>query len=223
MRQALLTEIKERMSLEILVGAWGWKYQSWGQDQYYPDDLPADWRLSYYSNEFDMAVIPASYWASADLVEEDWLDDVDDDFEFCLHWPVKESDQALLGKITAFIGAAGDQVSALLVDHQQWLGATPQQRQVLEELSARYAVRYFNNADAESCFVYEDEQMLSSSDILLLRSDEKELLRDLTRRLQQTIKAQKLERIILMPANDTNEVSIARLKELATLVNLLAI
>ena len=121
------------------------------------------------------------------------------------------------------LAEAGDQIAALLVDQQQWLAATEQQQQVLEELSGQLTVRYFNDADVASCLTYEDEQMLNSSDILLLRSDEKESLRDLTSRLQQTIKDQKLKRIILMPANDTNEVSIERLKELATLVNLLAI
>jgi len=209
------------MSLEILVGAWGWKHNSWGNDQFYPDDLPADWRLSYYSNEFDMVVIPAEYWASADL-EEDWLDDVDDDFEFYLQWPVNEADGSLLAKCTEFINAAGDQVAALLVDQQYWQSASDEQRQALEELSGQTVVRFFNSTDLQTRFASEDEQLEHKSELLLLQSDEKEALRDLTTRLQQTIKDQKLKRIILMPAYDTNKVSIARLKELATLVNLLA-
>jgi len=210
------------MSLEILVGAWGWKHTLWGNDLFYPDDLPADWRLSYYSNEFDMAVIPSEYWASVDSEEEDWLDDVDDDFEFYLHWPLGDIDVSSVTKCREFIDEAGDQVAALLVDQLQWVAATEQQRQVLEELSGQVTVRYYNDADGASHFASEDEQMLNSSDILLLYSDEKESLRDLTASLQLKIKDQSLKRIILMPANETNEVSIERLKELSTLVNLLA-
>ncbi len=205
------------------MGAWGWKYESWGNDQFYPDDLPADWRLSYYSNEFDMAVIPAEYWASSDLEEEDWLDDVDDDFEFYLQWPVNDTDETLVAKCTKFIDAAGDQVTALLVDQQQWQSATDKQRQVLEELSAQIAVRFFNGMDLQTSFACEDDQLEEKSELLLLQSDEKEPLRGLTTRLQQTIKDQRVTIIILMPDNDANEVSIERLKELATLVTLLAI
>lgn len=208
--------------MDIFVGAWGWKHDAWGKDQFYPDDLPADWRLSYYSNEFDMVVIPADYWASGDLEQEDWLDDVDDEFEFYLQWPLSNIDDSSLAKCLAFIDEAGDQVVALLIDQLQWLDATEQQRQVLEELSGKVKVRYYQAADAPSSFVCEDEQMISSSDILLLCSDENESLRELTVRLQTLIKKQAIKRIILMPAVEADEPSMARLKELATLVALLA-
>ncbi|MFP3874820.1 MAG: hypothetical protein ACLFQT_07410 [Thiohalophilus sp.] len=40
----------------ILIGSCGWQHEAW-QDSYYPDDLPPEWRLGYYSNEFPLAVV----------------------------------------------------------------------------------------------------------------------------------------------------------------------
>ncbi|MGM0678311.1 MAG: hypothetical protein ACQESY_00395 [Pseudomonadota bacterium] len=40
----------------LLIGSCGWQHEDW-QDSYYPADLPPDWRLGYYSNEFPLAVI----------------------------------------------------------------------------------------------------------------------------------------------------------------------
>jgi len=74
----------------IRVGAYGWCHSSWLND-FYPDDLPVgkgdDWRLAYYSNEFNSVLVPADYWLdksgrtqSVDC--EQWQDDVNDDFQF---------------------------------------------------------------------------------------------------------------------------------------------
>jgi len=40
----------------VLVGSVGWQHLAW-QDSYYPEDLPPDWRLGFYANEFALAVI----------------------------------------------------------------------------------------------------------------------------------------------------------------------
>jgi len=36
---------------ELVVGARGWEHAQW-LETYYPDDLPEDWQLDYYANEF---------------------------------------------------------------------------------------------------------------------------------------------------------------------------
>lgn len=70
--------------MELIVAARGWNYSSW-YGNYYPDDLPEDWRLSYYSNEFRAVVVPASEWLEVDPVEiERWVDDTHEDFVFFL-------------------------------------------------------------------------------------------------------------------------------------------
>jgi len=69
---------------DIIVAARGWSYPSW-YGNFYPDDLPEDWQLSYYSNEFDAVVLPASEWVDLDIVEiERWVEDVPEGFLFYL-------------------------------------------------------------------------------------------------------------------------------------------
>ncbi|QKT02903.1 hypothetical protein HUS23_03305 [Ectothiorhodospiraceae bacterium 2226] len=42
-------------------GAWDWRHASW-QGRYYPDDLPQDWRLAYYANDFACLGVPLDAW-----------------------------------------------------------------------------------------------------------------------------------------------------------------
>lgn len=80
------------MSVEthrVLIGACGWKHQAWEND-FYDDDLPEDWQLGFYSNEFPVVYVPASDWLNEvnneiNLVE--WTDDVSDEFRFILEMP----------------------------------------------------------------------------------------------------------------------------------------
>jgi len=63
---------------ELIVGAYGWDHVDW-QGVFYPDDLPEDWRLTYYANEFKSVYVPQSVWlhASIDDIEE-WADGTPD-------------------------------------------------------------------------------------------------------------------------------------------------
>ena len=58
----------------ILIGAHGWLHTAW-QGVFYPADLPDDWQLGYYSNEFPVVLMPASYWQYADEEIAAWLED----------------------------------------------------------------------------------------------------------------------------------------------------
>ncbi|MBD3669396.1 MAG: hypothetical protein HUJ29_01375 [Gammaproteobacteria bacterium] len=74
----------------VLVGASGWEFPAW-EDRLYPEDLPEDWRITYYSNEFSVVLLPLSRLAEADEEEvETWVEDTHDSFRFVL-----EIDQAL--------------------------------------------------------------------------------------------------------------------------------
>jgi len=69
---------------EIIVAARGWSHSCW-MDSFYPDDLPEDWQLAYYSNEFRAAVVPAMEFADIDPLEvERWVEDASEYFVFCL-------------------------------------------------------------------------------------------------------------------------------------------
>jgi hypothetical protein len=69
---------------DIIVAARGWSHPNWCDD-FYPEDLPEDWQLSYYSNEFRAVVVPAADFAGIDPLEvERWEEDTGEDFQFYL-------------------------------------------------------------------------------------------------------------------------------------------
>jgi hypothetical protein len=62
----------------------GWELPGWDRD-FYPDDLPVDWRLAYFANEFPAAMVSRERWVAAgeaSLVS--WSQDVPEDFRFYL-------------------------------------------------------------------------------------------------------------------------------------------
>ncbi len=72
-----------RVKQTIHSGAYGWRHRHWS-GTFYPPELPVDddedWRLSYYSNEFNAVLVPADYWQGDDC--DNWLDSVHADFRF---------------------------------------------------------------------------------------------------------------------------------------------
>ena len=54
----------------ILMGAADWHHQEWGNDIFYPDDLPEDWYLSFYANEFPVALVKNEQWLDVDAAEK---------------------------------------------------------------------------------------------------------------------------------------------------------
>ena len=71
----------EKHQIVIDIAAYGWQSAPW--QGFYPADLPEDWRLDFYSNEFRSVLVPAGIWqqTTTDIVEE-WLDAVHDQFRF---------------------------------------------------------------------------------------------------------------------------------------------
>ena len=77
----------------LKIGARGWRHPQW-VGSYYPDDLPEEWQLTYYANDFRVVLIPVEYWESSigyDL--DEWLEAVGDDFRFYLECPSFENDE----------------------------------------------------------------------------------------------------------------------------------
>jgi hypothetical protein len=76
------------MSVEshrVLIGAYGWKHPAWNND-FYDEDLPEDWQLGFYANEFPVVYVPASDWLEqAELAE--WEEEVTESFRFILDIP----------------------------------------------------------------------------------------------------------------------------------------
>ncbi len=65
----------------IRVGACDWDHACW-QEDFYPGDLPVDWRLSYYANAFSAVLVPEVRWRAEGVDFEQWAEDVPDGFRF---------------------------------------------------------------------------------------------------------------------------------------------
>ncbi|MGD2119324.1 MAG: hypothetical protein PVG66_13265 [Chromatiales bacterium] len=68
----------------LRIASVGWQHAGW-DNSYYPEDIPADWKLSYYANDFRAVVVPQQDWLAIEA--DDWetlLDDVDEQFRFYL-------------------------------------------------------------------------------------------------------------------------------------------
>lgn len=68
-------------SLEL--AAYGWSPANW-LTAFYPDDLPEDWQVSYYANEFSHILIPADEWRQPLSQAVFWRQEVSPDFGFYL-------------------------------------------------------------------------------------------------------------------------------------------
>ncbi len=75
------------MAEPLLVGAYGWEYDSW-VGAFYPPQLPDEWRFCYYSNRLRSVLLPADIWRSvAPDTARHLLQDSDPEFRFVLELP----------------------------------------------------------------------------------------------------------------------------------------
>jgi hypothetical protein len=70
----------------ILIGANGWLHPAW-QGGFYPEDLPQDWQLGYYSNEFPIVLLSAEAWSTVRDEIGDWLEDCNDELRIVCEIP----------------------------------------------------------------------------------------------------------------------------------------
>jgi len=110
------------MKQSINLGAYGWRHKHWLND-FYPEDLPVggsennseDWRLTYYSNEFNAVLVPSDYWYTGETIDcEGWLDDVHDEFQFFVECHVNMLKHISLSKLTENLKKLQPQLSALV-------------------------------------------------------------------------------------------------------------
>lgn len=90
-------------SHRILIGAAGWLHDKW-QEGFYPEDLPEDWYLGYYGNEFPVVSIREKEWQQGDV--EEWLEETDDVPLFICELPLQAYNEGLLEKAEQYLAAA---------------------------------------------------------------------------------------------------------------------
>jgi uncharacterized protein YecE (DUF72 family) len=69
------------------LGASGWDHTTW-IGAFYPEDLPPEWRLSYYNTSFECVYLPYTLWSQASLETlAAWSAETLDHFCFLLEAP----------------------------------------------------------------------------------------------------------------------------------------
>jgi len=111
----------------LLIGACGWSHSNWCAD-FYPQDLPVDWWLSYYANEFPVVLVTAQEWRLPEADASQWCEDTETSFRFVVEITADtvEEVQHQLEKVAGFgercvgillytsLSAEGAAISALL-------------------------------------------------------------------------------------------------------------
>ena len=104
----------------LKIGARGWRHQKW-LGSYYPDDLPEDWQLGYYANNFSVVMVPAEYWSPSNGYDlEEWLDGIDEDFRFYLEYPLLDTDE--IQHFQSQCVAMGDLLGGVIVNDNSSIG-----------------------------------------------------------------------------------------------------
>lgn len=94
---------RHSVSTELLVGTCGWQYAQW-EGSFYPEDLPRDWQLGYYSNELNTVLVPeASLLRATGLELQSWHEDVGDEFRFFIELAHLQEWRRCMAQITPIL------------------------------------------------------------------------------------------------------------------------
>lgn len=116
----------------VLVGAAGWLHPAW-EGIFYSDDLPAEWRLSYYNTQFQAVYLPASLWqAVSPAMWAAWLDDTLEGFHFVL----EPGDAAVVPPVSPRVVLA---TPAWQAQHVWWLDEAPDLRRLGQRITQQAA------------------------------------------------------------------------------------
>ncbi len=90
------------MQTTIRVGVYDWAHFA-TDDGYYPDDLPEEWRLGYYANEFETACIRLTAQMLQQTDDLEWLEDLAPGFRLYFDTPPEISRKSeLLPQLNIF-------------------------------------------------------------------------------------------------------------------------
>ena len=123
---------------DVVVGARGWLHEQWIAS-YYPEDIPDEWRLGFYANEFNTLLVPWMQWNESIEALEEGLEDTDDDFHLYLELPDTQE------SLPENLHVIADQVKGLVCtqgDASHWL-----------EIAGSVGVPLLAEIESESVFI----------------------------------------------------------------------
>lgn len=137
------------------LGTQGWDHQHW-RDNFYPSDLPEEWRLAFYNNVFNCVFLHYSVWSSVDLKKlAAWSEDTGEHFKFVLQAPrLQSQDQERFECLHKRIGLVIDDKGEILRGKGEcvWLQGEVDLKSLANRLqtNASYAhPLYLLNVDAD--------------------------------------------------------------------------
>jgi len=137
------------LKLNINLGATGWQHRHWSAS-FYPDDLPADWQLTYYSNAFNTVLVPVDYWHNnASSVCAGWLENVHGEFRFFVGCEVARLAQFSLLSLSECLQSLRPQLSALVFLDNETSIPKPFKAQFIN-LIERLDIEVYSNAESFS-------------------------------------------------------------------------
>jgi hypothetical protein len=133
---------------ELLIGAWGWDHPAW-VGPFYPEDMPAEWRLAYYAHAFGAVLVPAPVLAAAPPgAVEAWALDAPSPFVFGaeLGPPFDPADPASVAGFAARLSPLEARIAAVVVNASV---GTPDAA-ALDELGARWPLEWLTASGSGS-------------------------------------------------------------------------
>lgn len=74
------------MTEPLMIGTRGWRHAP--ESDFYPPELPEDWRFCFYSNNLRSVLVPQESWESLQAAEvAQWHEDSDPEFRFVMELP----------------------------------------------------------------------------------------------------------------------------------------
>ncbi|HED17389.1 MAG TPA: hypothetical protein ENI64_11325 [Gammaproteobacteria bacterium] len=132
------------MDSRLEIGSAGWQYPSWSEN-FYDEELPPEWRLTFYSNEFRFCVIPWSDWGSASQETlEQWADDIEPPFRFFLQIPMEQ-----VAQISKLPDVLQQHVEGLVISSNHKLTHIPDN---LQSLAQQYSLHLDMPVDTTVAF-----------------------------------------------------------------------
>jgi len=116
----------------LMTGSLGLDNDAW-QTSFYDEDLPTEWRAAFYSTLLRSAYLLPHEWRKA--VENDWIDEVDEEFRFVLHLQSADDIRELTRQKVDFT----DRVAGVVLECKDSDEERPQKNEI-EELQKLFPV-----------------------------------------------------------------------------------
>ena len=126
------------------LGAVDWAHTHW-VGSYYPADLPPEWRLTYYANEFRTVLVPAARWmqgpgSTPQVDPTSWAADVPAGFRFYLALTLELIQSAQWPHVARLPAALGARLGGVILTEAVTGPALARVRQVFRDVTQVAAV-----------------------------------------------------------------------------------